>query len=857
MPWTELTEGAILGKPDDPIRFELLELLGRGAYGEVWRALNLMGSESESALKTLQVKFEQDAVICEHFETEARNWCGLSIEENIVPARGYYMFAGRPFLDMQWIQGNALDHVLEAESLMPRHNRAYRSEGGCLAPEQLVRYAAGVVRGLVRAHNPRAPQLSLVHRDISPDNVLIRIAQGDDQTPTNVPMLTDFGLACYGKQRSTGVVTGKWYYLAPELFTKQGSDIDHRADIYALGATLYQCLCGHVPIARPEPRQQVAAILHDPPDPLTDRLPADMQKLPPALTDLVMQCLCKNPADRIQSWGLLHHRLLDILEQVRGRLPCKFCTRCGYLARSKSPVTVTRCPVCHSSASFCDSVAQAVAVVPAAAVITSPTALDPAGAPFFLDIPAGPFVAGCNRTFFHGLLARLRSKGYDPSQVKAWGEPRARLVELPAFAIAETPVTNAQYRIFLDQAQYAAMADCQPALEGEDDLAATGMSPRDAAAFCDWLGGRLPTPDEWEKAARGMDGRPYPWGHEFRVGHCVSREAKARGPESVRAHADAVSPFGLYDCVGNVAEIVDGGKGGRCFVAGGSYAEKCEYFGLLWSRVTLIDRHKGHVSVGFRVCRDKVAADPLPEIRDRFVRIHGNIVLGCDQVLVAELECRMPIDESLLSSFRENPTRVLEVQPFEIGRYPVTNEDYWLFVRATRRRAPRHWAKKSYPWTDRPFLNRDRWAPVTHVGRGDALAYCKWLGQQDLCRYRLPTAEEWEAAARGPQGNVYPWGNHFDLDGCNSVESPWQRVLDVRAYDAGESAFGCRQMAGNVFEWVADVEEDEQTGLPFMRMMGGSHKVSIEAYGLAFLSIRTNIKDGPDTGFRIVRELTD
>jgi formylglycine-generating enzyme required for sulfatase activity len=210
----------------------------------------------------------------------------------------------------------------------------------------------------------------------------------------------------------------------------------------------------------------------------------------------------------------------------------------------------------------------------------------------------------------------------------------------------------------------------------------------------------------------------------------------------------------------------------------------------------------------------------------------------------------MPFSDSVLDGFRRNQLRIVFLDEFEISVFPVTNEEYWQFVQDTGHPVPQHWRDRPYAWTGRPFLQKYAYHPVVHVQHRDAVAYCEWRGAKDTRRrYRLPTREEWEAAARGPEPRVYPWGDVFEASRCNAGESHWARTCDVRAYEPGDSPQGCRQMTGNVFEWL----QDESGRRRFMR--GGSFARSCEVFGMGFFEMETNdTYESGEAGFRIVRE---
>ena len=130
-----------------------------------------------------------------------------------------------------------------------------------------------------------------------------------------------------------------------------------------------------------------------------------------------------------------------------------------------------------------------------------------------------------------------------------------------------------------------------------------------------------------------------------------------------------------------------------------------------------------------------------------------------------------------------------QVDGFWIDKFEVTNAGYAAFVKATGY-APAAFAKED-------DLNLPD-QPVTGVLHEDAIAYCEWNGK------RLPTEIEWEKAARGTDGRIYPWGNEEDLSRAYiSGEGP----ISVTEYEGDISPYGVRGMAGNVSEWVADTRE--------------------------------------------------
>lgn len=234
------------------------------------------------------------------------------------------------------------------------------------------------------------------------------------------------------------------------------------------------------------------------------------------------------------------------------------------------------------------------------------------------------------------------------------------------------------------------------------------------------------------------------------------------------------------------------------------------------------------------------------------------------------------------ASDAEKPQHTLELEAYRIGRTPITNAQYQAFVEATDYHPPGH-------WTDDPVPHH----PVVNVSWHDAQAYCRWLSDQTGRDYRLPTEAEWEKAARGNNGRIYPWGNTPDVTKCNNLDrrisngelwpgditgGPRPPPLELGTTATGQyspdgdSPFGVADMNGNVWEWTRslwgktgshpdfgypydsdDGREDLQAGDDVQRVVrGGSFNDNLVVSRCAFRFAN----DPPDKfnhfGFRVV-----
>lgn len=248
-------------------RYRLLELLGRGGMGEVWRAFDTE-TDRVVALKVLSPNLAQDAEFSARFRREAHAAARLN-NPHIIPIHHYGEIDERLYVDMRLIEGCDLQQVI-AKSPMD--------------PARAVRIVEQVAKALHAAH-----KIGLVHRDVKPSNVLL---DEDD-----FAYLIDFGIArALDETRltNTGNTLGTILYIAPERFAERPND-DGRADVYALACVLYECLTGQPPFA---PTGGVAGLiaahLHTPPPQPSRTCPG----VPETFDAVIAKGMAKDPDER-------------------------------------------------------------------------------------------------------------------------------------------------------------------------------------------------------------------------------------------------------------------------------------------------------------------------------------------------------------------------------------------------------------------------------------------------------------------------------------------------------------------------------------------------------------------------------
>lgn len=274
--------GETLGK------YRLTGVLGEGSTCRVYRGEHIR-LPLVVAVKVFGRAGWQDKAVLHQLRQEATLLCGLN-HPNIIRMWDFDDEGLHPYLVTELVDGRTLGRLI--------------ADSGPLVPDWAVHLALQVVDGL-----EAALALGVVHRDVKPSNILL--------TRDGRVKLADLGLAATvgaallarGEVPAHEGITGTAAYIAPEQARNNGL-VDHRADIYSLGATLYHCVCGRLPFSGRSPMEVILKHIQQVPVPPRAVVP----HVPQRLSDLILRMMAKAPADRFATYSELGEEMRSILD---------------------------------------------------------------------------------------------------------------------------------------------------------------------------------------------------------------------------------------------------------------------------------------------------------------------------------------------------------------------------------------------------------------------------------------------------------------------------------------------------------------------------------------------------------------
>ena len=480
--------------------YEIERELGRGGFAVVFLVRDLR-LKRPLAVKVLNPELIASKTALDRSHLEAQTVAQLS-HPHIVPLHFVGGEGGFFYIAMTFVDGQSLADQLERE--------------GELSVQDTTRILTEMADALDFAH-----RRGVVHRDVKPDNVLL-------DRETGRSLLTDFGIArsslSAAKLTATGLAIGTPAYMSPEQLA--GDTVDLRTDLYALGAMGYQMLTGTVPFAEGgSPMAIMAKRLSEAPDSVAAHRP----DVPQHLVEVIMRCLAIEPNDRFESAA-------EIVSILKGRTPVSGSRVTGPIRASGRPPSRRTVVWLVGGAGLVSAALVGWVVLRSPAEPDAPPVPPPPAAPTIPEgmvlVPGGSYTIG-------------RDDGHE------WSRP-AHTAVVDSFAIGRTEVTVADYKRYVKATRAAEPWTAEP----DSLLPVTRVTWAEANAYCGWAydGGRLPTEEQWEAAARGVDGTVYPWGAEPEPGRANTLSAGRSGPAPVGSFPQGASPVGAQDLIGNVWE---------------------------------------------------------------------------------------------------------------------------------------------------------------------------------------------------------------------------------------------------------------------------------------------------------------
>ena len=822
-------------------KYQLLEKIGAGGMGQVYKAFHC-STERIVAIKVILGKGKIDPTLIKRFEREVKAAARL-VHTNIITVFDADQADGRIFMVMEYIKGDDLGEILRKK--------------GQLSVSETVNYILQAAKGLKYAHDQ-----GVIHRDIKPGNILV-------DSSGNVKIV-DMGLAkieIKGDEEELSKLTadlsvmGTIDYMSPEQ-AESTKDVDSRADIYSLGATLYYLLMGEVLYPGKTIIQKILSHRESP----IPSLRINRPDVPPSLDMIFTKMVAKNVADRYSSMEEVISALSRIeveggvnrigIEELatthfeRGSHPETvgfkgFKTIVSKKLNKETWMHVTGKTVAYISGIFRKTnnhkVLAATGIIGFVLMVL-----------MLLMKPAGTNV---NPKPNEPLKKGLSSPGTSgKEELEDLGKGiKLDLVLIPAGkfkmgdpgADHEVTLTKPFYmgKYEVTQEQYEAVMGINPSIRNKGvKLPVTDVSWEDCQDFIKKLnaktkgGYRLPTEAEWEYACRAGTTTSYSFGHKITPQDANYEDSKIG--KSVAVGSYKPNAFGLYDMHGNVFEWCEDWFG--VYPAGAVTDPKGPAPGIYrWMRGGAFaypdwsagSSSRGHYDVpskrnaylGFRLARtvdNKVEAVPPEPKPDP-----AAIMPATGNLLVA------PFTEAKAKEVQKASAKSLQKEVEEkadLGK--GINLDLVLI--------PAGKFKMGDPGADhevtltKPFymgkyeVTQEQWEgamgnnpssktkvaklPVTDVSWNDCQDFIKKLNAKTNGGYRLPTEAEWEYSCRAGTSTAYSFGNNLTKADANYDDSKIGKPVAVGSYKP--NAFGLYDMHGNVWEWCEDWHSEYPTG---------------------------------------------
>ncbi len=780
-------------------RYYIKEIVGSGGMGAVYRAKHEFG-DYDVAVKVLHSNLAADRDMVEYFFEEARKAASLR-HPYIVRIMDVGHENGHAFLVMEWLDGKTLEEELK--------------EKNALSLDRVAHLLEEIAEAIEYAHNR-----NVIHRDLKPGNIMLVKDAGRETI-----RVLDFGVAKVldATFAADTRITDPPFYAAPEQ-GKKGAKIDQRSDIYSLGVMLYELLSGERPFDADSPEEMRDLHSETAPPSLRQKKPA----LPPAIEEIVFRALAKQPADR-------HQTVTELARAFRQASSLATGTLIGQLERDEKGELVILCNVGNAEIEI-DGVKAG--------------RTDSDGRCFLNSIAAGTLTIRITHSRYEPLLATVAIEGWKSRLREFHLTPRRSFLRTATRRIGgwlkpirETKtVQEAPPAQSFTRETDAAPAEAVPPAQPSEPSIPTQVPCHSCGAFldaslhfCTQCGVSLHAPtlaprapdadlqtaslspipeavksfsDNRAPVAAPVDDAASPIPEMVKS---FSEHAPALAPrapdadlqtaslspitEAVKSFSDSRAPEAapVDDAADSVGKESDSASkssaaGSRQSAPPLALARLLAGAKPLWPHGTAL---LALIVLGIALWivwpsnppKTQVVVTPLPTPAPTIAPPppEGMVLLEGGEFTMGRNDNRKP---------EEGPAHRVVVEPFFLDRTEVTNAQYKKFLDENPTHpAPRRWRRNRTVPTGKENL------PVTGVTWEDATTFAKWAGK------RLPSEEEWEFAARGGTGWLYPWGDQWDAKNANAGRQR-RKLAPVSAFAAGATPHGIVDLIGNVWEWT-------------------------------------------------------
>jgi eukaryotic-like serine/threonine-protein kinase len=782
------TTVSISGEPILDGRYNLERRLGQGGMGIVYKARHIFLKTQHAIKIILPDLVGNDPNLVTRFRQEALAAAAIR-HQNIIAVTDFGVVRGTmPFLVMEFVQGRSLQEVL--------------AEEGAMGPVRAFELMQPICAGIAAAHRS-----GIVHRDLKPLNVMI---QAGMPIPEGTKIL-DFGLAkiksgellgSFIAAQTTGLM-GSPFYMAPEQWSDEPPDT--RADIYSIGVMLYQMLAGDVPFKA----NAIPAIMKKH---LTEEVPTFSSRgvsIPPQIEAVVRHALEKEPEFRTPSAEEFLRELREAMKAASALLKKTGDAQIDPFKTISTPPP----PQDTGRPSYVRPTSELVA-----AAISSSSLHDEAEK---LRLAREELQREEeNRRLAADQAARQRmqeeqhaeaerQRQLKAQQEKERQEAEKRAAEEQRQAEEQRKAEEQQRQLRLAEEEKR-KAEEQRRRQEEDRLReeaqqarlreAREEARREEAARQEKV--RLEEEQRRAEQARRDEERRRTE-EQKRVDELVAQRTKAieekltasstavADPEAthIRAPVTPARPLGATTMTENSYPTLTA----QPSVA--TSKKNLLPYGIAAAILILLIGGGIGAYIFWPRTTSPTPAGPNQPPPERPVEVPPNRVAFTPEFIdVPGGTFQMGRNGATVA---EVPVHPVTVKPFVIDKTEVTNYEYEQFVKETGHDAPSGWVG------NKPIQGQEL-LPVTFVSYHDAVAFADWRSKRDKVKWRLPTEEEWEYAARGgDQDNIYPWGNNWSDE--NAITKSYGATMpkDVGSAANDKTRWGAMDMMGNVYEWTS------------------------------------------------------